>query len=175
MRHMRTLLDPEGDLAGAVGEQSRMRSSRHKPWLFILLLNLIVPVFGQETTGSVAGLVSDATGAVVPGAQVTVVNVGTNATYKTATNQAGNFTLRTIPVGNYKLMVEASGFKRYEVTNVVTQVNEVSRVDVTMAVGAVSESVEVSASVVKVNTEDSSLRTVVAQRRSQDPPLNGRA
>ena len=55
-------------------------------------------------------MVSDPTGAVVPGAQVTVVNVGTNATYKTATNQAGNFTLRTIPVGNYKLMVEASGF-----------------------------------------------------------------
>src|SRR5258708_15721668 len=136
MRHMRTVLDLEGSLAGAIRAQSRMGTSRHKPWLLILLLNLIVPVFGQETTGSIAGLVSDPTGAVVPGAQVTVVNVGTNATYKTATNQAGNFTLRTIPVGNYKLMVEASGFKRYEVTNVVTQVNEGSRVDVTMAGGA---------------------------------------
>src|SRR5258708_2258849 len=174
MRHMRTFSIPRGDLAGAIGEQSRMRTSRHKPWLFILLLNLIVPVFGQETTGSIAGLVSDATGAVVPGAQVTVVNVGTNATYKTATNQAGNFTLRSIPVGNYKLMVEASGFKRYEVTNVVTQVNEVSRVDVTMAVGAVSESVEVSASAVNVNTEDASLRRGVDQRRVEALPLNGR-
>src|SRR5260370_5496797 len=157
MRHMRTLLDLEGDLAGAIGEQSRMRTSRHKPWLCILLLNLIVPVFGQETTGSIAGLVSDATGALVPGAQVTVVNVGTNATYKTTTNQAGNFTLRTIPVGNYKLIVEASGFKRYEVTNVVAQVNEVSRVDVTMAEGAVSESVAVSATRVNRNHEDPSL------------------
>src|SRR5260370_22460830 len=115
MRHMRTLLDLEGDLAGAIGEQSRMRTSRHKPWLFILLLNLIVPVFGQETTGSIAGLVSDATGALVPGAQVTVVNVGTNATYKTTTHPAANVTLRTIPLRNYRLIDGASAFNPDEV------------------------------------------------------------
>ena len=74
----------------------------------------------------------------------------------------------------YRLSVGAAGFKRYEVANVVTQVNEITRVDITMAVGAVSESIEVSAQVVNVNTEDASLRTVVDQRRVEDLPLNGR-
>ena len=143
-------------------------------WLLSALLGLCLSGMAQETTGSIAGLVSDPTGAVVPGAQVTVVNTDTNASYKTTTNASGNYTLRTLPVGKYKLVAEAAGFKRHEVTDIVTQVNEVSRVDVTMEVGAVSESVEVSANVVSVNTEDASLRTVVDQRRVEDLPLNGR-
>ena len=147
---------------------------RRTSWLLTVLLSLYISGMAQETTGSIAGLVSDPTGAVVPGAQVTVVNTGTNATYKTTTNASGNYTLRTLPVGRYKLVAEAAGFKRHEVTDIVTQVNEVSRVDVTMEVGAVSESVEVSANVVSVNTEDASLRTVVDQRRVEDLPLNGR-
>ena len=119
-------------------------------------------------------MVSDPTGAVIGNAEITVVNVGTNGTYKTVSNSAGNFMLRTLPVGTYRLTASVAGFKRYEATNVVTQVNEVTRLDVEMTVGAVSESVEVTAQVVNVNTEDASLRTVVDQRRVEDLPLNGR-
>jgi Carboxypeptidase regulatory-like domain/TonB-dependent Receptor Plug Domain len=151
-----------------------MPISINKIWFLILVLCLFVPVSGQETTGTIAGVVSDATGAVIPDAQISVVNTGTNATYKGTTNQLGNYSLRNLPVGNYTLTVEVPGFKRYEATNIVTQVNAISRVDVSMAVGAVSESVEVSAQVVSVNTEDASLRTVVDRRRVEDLPLNGR-
>ncbi len=140
----------------------------------VVLSSLFAVGMAQETTGTIAGLVTDPSGAVVPAAQVTVVNTGTNATYKTVTNAAGNYMLRTLPVGTYKLMAEAAGFKRKEVNDILTQVNEISRVDVTMEVGAVSESVEVSANLVSVNTEDASLRTVVDQRRVEDLPLNGR-
>ncbi|MGG2324725.1 carboxypeptidase-like regulatory domain-containing protein, partial [Salmonella enterica] len=85
---------------------------------------------------------------------MTAVNTGTNATFRTTANAAGNYIFRTMPAGTYRVTVSAPGFKRYEATNVVTQVNEVTRVDIAMTVGAVSESVEVSAPVVNVNTED---------------------
>src|SRR5438445_3587694 len=151
-----------------------MRISKNALSLLTLFVGLTAVVGGQETTGSIAGLVTDASGASLPGAQVSVTNVATNTTYKATTNAEGNYTFRTIPVGHYKLEAEASGFKRYEVTNIITQVNEVSRVDIIMAVGSLAESVEVSANVVNVNTEDASLRTVIDQRRVEDLPLNGR-
>lgn len=141
--------------------------------LFVTAI-LAVSTFGQETTGSILGLISDPSGAVIAGAEVTAVNTGTNATFRTTANAAGNYIFRTMPAGTYRVTVSAPGFKRYEATNVVTQVNEVTRVDIAMTVGAVSESVEVSAPVVNVNTEDASLRTVVDQRRVEDLPLNGR-
>src|SRR5262249_54576 len=124
--------------------------------------------------GTIIGLVSDPSGAVLPNADVTAVNVGTNADYKTKTNTDGNYIFRALPSGSYRLTVGAAGFNPYQVNNVVTQVNEGTRVDVTMTVGAVSESIEVSAQAVNVNTEDASLRTVVDQRRVEDLPLNGR-
>jgi hypothetical protein len=143
-------------------------------WPLGVLLSFTVAGLAQETTGSIAGMVSDPSGAAIPEAQITAVNIDTNGTYKTTTNPSGNYTLRTLPVGRYKLVAEAAGFKRFEVTGIVTQVNEISHVDVTMQVGAVSEAVEVSANVVSVNTEDASLRTVIDQRRVEDLPLNGR-
>jgi hypothetical protein len=151
-----------------------MRLFRSLPVVLVVLWSLVVPAAAQETTGTITGLVSDTSGAVVTNAEISVVNVGTNATYKTTTNSAGNFILRTLPVGEYKLTASVPGFKRYEATNVLTQVNEITRIDIEMTVGAVSESVEVTAPVVNVNTEDASLRTVVDQRRVEDLPLNGR-
>ncbi|MGH9664494.1 MAG: carboxypeptidase-like regulatory domain-containing protein, partial [Bryobacteraceae bacterium] len=141
---------------------------------FVSLFCLSLPGICQETTGTIMGVVKDASGSIIPNAQITVVDVGTNASYRATTNQFGNYTIRTLPVGRYKLTAEAPGFKRYEATDIVTQVNEISRVDVAMAVGQLTESVEVSAPVVTVNSEDASLRTVVDQRRVEDLPLNGR-
>lgn len=151
-----------------------MRIPSRTLFLPVLFVLLFIPAFGQETTGSIVGTVTDPTGSIIPGAQITVVDVGTNASYHATTNEFGNYTIRTLPVGKYKLTAEARGFKRYEATGIVTQVNEISRVDVAMAVGQVTESVEVSAPVVTVNTQDASLRTVVDQRRVEDLPLNGR-
>jgi hypothetical protein len=147
---------------------------RHLPGLAIIPLLFTASMMAQETTGTITGLVTDASGGVLPNADVTALNTGTNASYKTTTSATGNYVFRAVPVGSYRLTVGASGFKRAEVASVVTQVNEVTRVDVTMTVGAVSESIEVSTQAVTVNTEDASLRTVVDQRRVEDLPLNGR-
>ena len=139
-------------------------------WAGVLLLGL----YGQETTGSITGVVTDATGAVVPGVKITVQHLGTNAAFSGTTNQLGTYILRTLPVGPYRLMAEAPGFKRFEATGIQLQVNEVARVDVTLQVGQLAESIEVAAAVVSVNTEDATLRTVVDQRRVEKLPLNGR-
>ena len=75
--------------------------------LLLIVLSLSVPMVGQETTGTITGLVSDPSGAVVANAEVTVVNTGTNATYNATTNVAGNYIIRTLPVG--KLPAECVG------------------------------------------------------------------
>ncbi len=149
---------------------------RNKNLLRVLLVLscLTFLVNAQETTGTITGVVSDPSGASLTNAEITVVNVGTNATLTGTTNGQGTYIFRTLPVGTYKLTAGAPGFKRYEASNLLTQVNEVTRLDITMVVGQLSESVEVSAQVVSVNTEDASLRTVVDQRRVEDLPLNGR-
>ena len=140
----------------------------------MVILGLALPLWGQETTGTITGAVSDPSGAVVTNAEITVINTGTGATFKTSTNSSGTYMLRTLPVGTYRLTAGAPGFKRYEANDIVTQVNEITRLDITMSVGDVSETIEVSAPTVNVNTEDASLRTVVDQRRVEDLPLNGR-
>ncbi len=142
--------------------------------LVALLLSLIVSLNGQETTGTISGTVTDASGGAVANAEVTVMSLATNAIFKLTTSSSGSYVFRTLPVGLYKVSVSAPGFKRYEANNVQTQVNDLTRLDVAMQVGAVSESIEVSAPVINVNTEDASLRSVVDQRRVEDLPLNGR-
>jgi len=140
----------------------------------VFLLCLSGVVVSQEVAGTIAGVVKDATGAVIPEAAITARNVGTNASYTGRTSQLGTYTIRNLPVGIYRLTAEVAGFKRYEATDIRLQVNEVSRVDIVLEVGQVTESVEVRAQVVAVNTEDATLRTVIDQQRVQDLPLNGR-
>jgi hypothetical protein len=140
----------------------------------LALVGLAAGAGAQETTASIAGVITDATGAVAPGVKITVQHTGTMASYSGATNQLGTYHIRSLPVGTYRLTAEAPGFRRFEASEIRVQVNEVSRVDVTMQVGQITESVEVQASVVTVNTEDATLRTVIEQRRVADLPLNGR-
>src|SRR3982751_6365646 len=128
----------------------------------------------QDVTASITGVVRDASGAVVPNATVRALNLGTNAEFTTTTNAEGQYTIRTMPVGEYKLSVEATGFRRNETSGIRLQVNDVARVDPTLDVGGTTETVTVSTQVVSVDTDTSSLRTVVDQKRIEELPLNGR-
>src|SRR5215831_3701810 len=136
--------------------------------------SIAVSLPAQETTGTITGVVSDPSGALIANAELTVTNTGTGATFKTTSSSSGNYIFRTLPAGAYRLSATTPGFKRYDATNVTTQVNEVTRLDISMSVGDLADSVEVTAPVINVNTEDASLRTVVDQRRVEDLPLNGR-
>lgn len=140
----------------------------------VFLLILTAAGFAQNPSGSIAGVVKDETGAVIPTATVAAVQEATNARWTATADSAGAYTFRALPIGSYRIEVEMAGFKRYEATGIRVQVNETARVDPILGIGSVTESIEVEASVVHVDTETGTLKTVVDQRRIEDLPLNGR-
>ena len=146
------------------------------PILILGVVSVLVtlPCSAQEVTGAVVGVVRDASGSVIPGAAVEVQNEETNAVYTGSTSDIGFYSFRGLPVGIYKVRVESAGFRTHEATGIQTQVNESARVDVTLSIGEVTETVEVAAEVIGVDTQTATLKTVVDQRRVEGLPLNGR-
>ena len=125
-------------------------------------------------TGAITGVTKDESGAVLAGSRVVATNVGTSANFEAVTDENGTYTLRSLPVGEYNVTVETSGFKKTTLTDVTVRVNEEVRLDATLSVGAVSESVTVTAETTLVNTTSSTLKTVIDERRINELPLNGR-
>ncbi|TAM81644.1 MAG: carboxypeptidase regulatory-like domain-containing protein [Acidobacteria bacterium] len=128
----------------------------------------------QVDRGGVAGTIRDASGGVVPGAAVTIVNVGTQQTTRLTSDNSGNFVVTNLPIGRYTVAFEKPGFKRTVHNNVTISVNQTARVDTTLQIGQVTQSVEVSAAPPLVQSESSSLGTIETERRIVDLPLNGR-
>lgn len=128
----------------------------------------------QNVTGSISGVARDPSGAAVPAITVVAINEGTSARFQTVTDSDGQYTIRAVPIGVYQLTAEAQGFKRFETKGIRLQVNEVARVDITLAIGTATETVTVSSQAVSVDTSSSTLKTVVDQKRIEDLPLNGR-
>jgi hypothetical protein len=143
--------------------------------LFVIAaLSFALPSYAQNVTGGLSGLVKDASGGTVANAIIVATNTGTSASYRTTSNEEGQYTLRTVPVGIYRLEVEAPGFKKYETSGIRLQVDEVARVDVSLAVGGTSETITVASDVVHVDTDSATLKTVVDTKRIEELPLNGR-
>src|SRR5882724_8120742 len=142
--------------------------------LGILLLTFGLPIFGQ-TFGEITGRVSDMTGAAVPGATVTLTSVSTNAVRSTTTTQSGDYSLPSVPPGIYNLRVEHQGFKAAVSNNVELQVQQTVRLDFTLQVGALSESIEVAASADQLQQENATVGTVIENRDIVQLPLNGRS
>ncbi len=127
-----------------------------------------------QTLGEISGLVSDSTGAVVAGASVTVTNTATAAARDVKTNESGLFSFPALNPGNYEIKVSASGFKTAVRKDVVLEVQQNLRADFELTVGQVSESVEVTASSVALQTENATVGTVIENKRIVELPLNGR-
>lgn len=143
--------------------------------LGLMLIIGCVNYFAQGSpTGAITGVTQDDAGAVVAGSRVVAINTGTSATFEAVSNNNGLYTIRSLPVGNYNVTVEANGFKTTTLTDIPVRVNEEIKLDATLIVGAVSEQVTVSGEPSLVNTTSSTLKTVIDQRRIVDLPLNGR-
>jgi hypothetical protein len=99
----------------------------------------------QTYTATVRGTVTDASGAVVPGAIVTLTNTEQNRPYSFNTNQAGEYVLVQVPPGSYSLTVKAPGFKSYQRTGLTFEVAQVVAIDIVMEVGAITEAIDVTA------------------------------
>src|SRR5215831_4519747 len=149
-------------------------SKRLAAGLFSLCLAGLLP--GQvETSTSIRGLVTDPSGASVPGANVTIRNTATNETRTTTTNDSGFYAFPSVIPGTYDVTVTVSGFKKAEVTDRVAQVSESAQVDVTLEVGQTNELVTVSAAGAELlSTTTAEVGGVIQKRLVQDLPLNGR-
>jgi len=141
----------------------------------VVLLASVLTLMAQGTSnGTLIGLVTDATGGVLPSVKVVATNVATNVQYPTVTNATGNYTIPSLPIGTFQVTAELKGFKRMVYDNVLLEVNQTRRLDITMEVGAVTTSTTVTAQAPLVNTENATLGAVVGKREIVDLPLNGR-
>src|SRR5437667_3510306 len=140
--------------------------------LFTMLV--ATAAFAQTPTGTILGTVKDAQGGVIPGATVTATNLGTQYSRSAVTDGAGEYALRLLPVGNYKVEVTIPGFKNFSQTGIVLEVGRNARVDATIELGAVSETVSVVGDSPLVDTASSSLARTVGQNEVLNLPLVNR-
>jgi hypothetical protein len=135
---------------------------------------LAMPAQAQTPTGTILGHVQDSTGAMVPGAQVTATNLGTQFSRATTTDPAGQYALRLLPVGNYKLEITMPGFKAFSQTGILIEVGRNARIDATIEAGGVEETVSVIADASLVETSSSALSRTVGQKEVLNLPLVNR-
>ncbi len=145
---------------------------RFFPLLFVALLLTAIPV-GAQTLGTITGDVKDASGALIPGATVTVTNTGTNAARESTSNAAGAYSFPALPPGPYVVKAELQGF-RTVTQEVQLQIEAVVRVNFTMEIGTLSETAEVTGVAPLITTENATVGTVIENRRIVELPLNGR-
>lgn len=136
---------------------------------------LLAPAaLAQGTNASITGIISDASGGVVPNATVTATNSATGVARSVTTNEAGAYTISPLIPGTYEVKVTNSGFKTKVQTGVVLETGAVVKVDAQLEVGAVTESVEVSAHAAMLQTQETSVAGVVTQSQLERIPVNGR-
>ena len=144
------------------------------------LVNFVIVVFclplalWAQTAGEIAGIVTDASGAVVPGASVTVTNQATNAVRTTTTNEAGIYSVPSLVPGVYEVKIEMRGFRTVIRRDIQLEVQQVARINATLEVGDVAESIEVRGGAILLDTDSATTGTVIEQKRIVDLPLNGR-
>ena len=139
-----------------------------------LLLSAVVIAGAQQSTGTISGIVTDQQGAVVPGAQVEVLNTATNALFATTSNESGLYVAPGMVVGVYEIAVEAEGFRRGVRSGVTLQVGRNAEVNVTLEIGQVTEVVEVVGEAPLVDTNSATIGEVIERKRITDLPINGR-
>jgi len=143
--------------------------------VLFVFLTYCAPAFAQTlTTSAIAGTVTDPTGGVVPNAKVTVTSVGTNSVRTTVTNPEGNYTVWQLTPGDYRVRVEASGFRAEERGPISLIVSQTATVNISLEVGKSTEVVEVSAAAELIQTTNpNTTRTVTATQISELPNPGG--
>jgi len=127
-----------------------------------------------QSLGEIAGEVHDVSGAAMGDVRITATNIETNVARNTITNPQGAYDFPGLNPGNYSVKAEKQGFKSVVNTNIALQVQQSARIDIEMAVGSFTESVEVNASAALLATEDATVGTVIETKRIVELPLNGR-
>jgi hypothetical protein len=142
--------------------------------LLVLASLVSAPAFSQVASAEISGAVLDSSGAAVGGAKVTANNIETNVARQTTSDPTGNYIVTLLPPGSYTVTVEAAGFRKLVQSGLTLQINQQARLDLTLQLGQVSETLEVTAQAPLLEAESSSLGTVVNEKLVNQLPLNGR-
>ena len=135
---------------------------------------LASPLMAQRTTASLAGHVSDSSGAAVPEADIVVRHVATGVERTVKSNAEGNYVVTALPAGTYAVNVRRQGFQVYSVADLTLQVDQQATLNVELQVGSVTDTVSVTADASAVDLRTATLNTVINQTMINDLPLNGR-
>ena len=164
--------------ANQPGRGKSMRFSGITAAVFAVLFAMFVftpGAWAQQVAGAqVAGYVTDPSGQAIVGAQVTMLQIDKQLSHSATTDNTGRYVLPNLPVGEYRLEVTTSGFKTYRQTGITLQVDVNIDIPVTMQIGQVTESVQVSANAAMVETKENAISQLIGQQAIEDLPLNGR-
>jgi len=139
-----------------------------------LLCILAAFAMSQEFRATISGRVFDSTGGVVPNAKVTAINTATNETSTATTDSTGTYSIPFLRPGNYRVTVQAEGFKQFNRENLILEVGRIVPLDITLEVGMVTESINVTAEVAVLETQTASRAAIVNTRQVAEMPLNSR-
>lgn len=138
-------------------------------------IGLLSPAsYAQSTYGSISGSVTDASGGAIAGVKVTLTNLGTAAKLTQETTSDGLYLFSNLFAGHYRIDAEKAGFKRESATDVVVQIQQTSAINLTMQLGEVTQTVEVTGETPLLQPDSSDLGQVIDQRKANEIPLNGR-
>jgi len=137
----------------------------------LLLAGPVPRAAAQILYGSIVGSVTDGSGASIPGAQVKITNVSTSVVRETSTNQAGDYSVPTLQAGTYNVTVTATGFRPSEITNVVVTINNVTRTNLHLEVGQVTEAITVSDAAAVLQADRAEVRAEVSAKQLTDLPV----
>ncbi|HTB97378.1 MAG TPA: TonB-dependent receptor [Terracidiphilus sp.] len=141
----------------------------------IVLLIATGRMYGQAgATGTILGTVTDSSGAIIPQVSVTVTNTATNVAFRTVTSSSGDYFAPALNPGSYRVSAEAKGFQKSITTPFVLAVDQKVRIDLQLKPGAVSETLEVTAQAVELDTDTAALSQLVSQQQVEELPLDGR-
>jgi len=153
----------------------RIRYSTSQIFTLVLVVALTAIVaFAQVETARITGTITDSSGAVIPGAEITFTHVATNTSFTMQSDAEGRYISPPLRIGEYQVTVEAPGFKRAVRTGIVLQINETAVLNVTLELGAVTEEVSVTADAPLLETTQATQGQVIENKRIVDLPLNGR-
>ncbi len=145
--------------------------------LFLLILSLALQalgLYGQSTSQEIAGFVRDSTGATVPNVSVSARSTATGLTRSATSNESGYYVISNLPIGDYEISAEATGFKKFIKTNVILTVNAKLTVDVNLELGALAQSITVAAEAAQLESSNGEVGRLVTGEQATQLQLNGR-
>src|SRR2546425_9741917 len=155
-----------------------MPSSRTRTVGLLLTLAFVLGLhsaaLAQTGAASITGLLTDQSGAAAAGVTVTATNLATSVAYTAVSNRAGNYTITSVPVGTYVVKAELSGFKTATTKAIELEAKQIARLDFKMEVGALEDTVEVTAAAPVLQTESATVGEVISGNTVNSLPLNGR-